>query len=204
MKETKSIPVGIMLFIVFIIILDVVYLYYLVYYLLFVEGYLTAFFTFPLSSLLMWTDVLLTTSSLFVIPYGFLNGRNWARIFAFVFILWSAFWAITMIITRKEIIIHYLLFVIYVVLIMYLLMSHVKTYFGKTNGPRLFHDRDRAYHYGEYTLYTRDVKLRSGRTQTIYFFSKRTLDTGRPCSKPDGYIIGVNQKTGMPYLKKKR
>ena len=54
-----------------------------------------------------------------------------------------------------------------------------------------------------WTLYTRDVKLKGGRNQTIYFFSKRTPKSGTPCDKPANYMVGVNKRTGLPYLKKK-
>ena len=60
-----------------------------------------------------------------------------------------------------------------------------------------------AYVHDGWTLYTRDVKLKGGRNQTIYFFSKRTPKSGRPCELPPGYTVGVNKRTGLPYLKKK-
>ena len=44
-----------------------------------------------------------------------------------------------------------------------------------------------AYVHDGWTLYTRDVKLKGGRTQTIYFFSKRKPKSGTPCEKPAGY-----------------
>ena len=52
-------------------------------------------------------------------------------------------------------------------------------------------------------LYTRDVELKGGRNQTIYFFSKRSPNSGNPCDKPSNYEVGVNKRTGLPYLKKK-
>ena len=42
-----------------------------------------------------------------------------------------------------------------------------------------------------------------GRNQTIYFFSKRKPKSGTPCELPSGYVVGVNKRTGLPYLKKK-
>jgi len=48
-----------------------------------------------------------------------------------------------------------------------------------------------------------EVELKGGRMQTIYFFSKRTPKSGKPCDKPDNMIVGVNKRTGLPYLKKK-
>ena len=31
----------------------------------------------------------------------------------------------------------------------------------------------------------------------------RTPKSGTPCDKPDNMIVGVNKRTGLPYLKKK-
>jgi hypothetical protein len=60
-----------------------------------------------------------------------------------------------------------------------------------------------VYSYNGWTLYTRDVKLKGGRNQTIYFFSKRSPKSGTPCERPFGYLIGINTRTGLPFLKKK-
>lgn len=53
-----------------------------------------------------------------------------------------------------------------------------------------------------YTLYSRDVDLKNGGTQTIYFFAKRIPKSGAPCELPSGYEVGVNGVTGLPYLRK--
>ena len=60
-----------------------------------------------------------------------------------------------------------------------------------------------VFKYEGWTLYKKDVKLKGGRIQTIYYFSKRTPRSGTPCDKPDNMVVGVNQRTGLPYLKKK-
>jgi len=60
-----------------------------------------------------------------------------------------------------------------------------------------------AYKYGEYTLHTRSVQLRGGKNQTIYFFAKAKPKSGTPCDLPNGYEVGVNKRTGLPYLKRK-
>ncbi len=60
-----------------------------------------------------------------------------------------------------------------------------------------------VYTYEGWTLYMRDVTLKGGKKQRIYFFSKRTPKSGTPCDKPEGYVVGVNKRTGLPYLKKK-
>lgn len=59
-----------------------------------------------------------------------------------------------------------------------------------------------AFEYEGYTLHTRKVTLKGGREQQIYFFSKKEPKSGEPCEKPDGYIVGQNKRTGLPYLKK--
>jgi hypothetical protein len=57
--------------------------------------------------------------------------------------------------------------------------------------------------FNGYTLHTRDVVLNSGGgKRTIYFFSKRKPKSGKMCAKPLGYHVGVNERTGLPFLKK--
>jgi hypothetical protein len=51
-------------------------------------------------------------------------------------------------------------------------------------------------------LYTRDVKLKTG-LHRIYFFSSVTPKSGIPCDLPEGYSVGINKRTGFPYVKKK-
>ena len=60
-----------------------------------------------------------------------------------------------------------------------------------------------VYIHDGWTLYKRDVKLKGGRNQTIYFFSKRKPKSGTPCDKPENTVVGVNKRTGLPYLKKR-
>lgn len=52
-----------------------------------------------------------------------------------------------------------------------------------------------------YYLHKRDVKLRSGRTQTIYFFAK-SAGEGTIDELPSGFTVVENQRTGLPVLKK--
>jgi hypothetical protein len=66
----------------------------------------------------------------------------------------------------------------------------------------LYKEEKMVYTHGEYRLYTRDVNLKGGKVQTIYFFSKRPPRSGTQCDLPRGYEVGVNKRTGLPYLKK--
>jgi hypothetical protein len=59
-----------------------------------------------------------------------------------------------------------------------------------------------AYEKDGYRLYRRRVKLRGGRIQTIYFFSKRVPLSADPSELPVGYRVGISTKTGVPFLKK--
>lgn len=58
------------------------------------------------------------------------------------------------------------------------------------------------YKHNGYTLYERDVDLKNGGTQTIYFFSKKSPKSGNKTDLPEGYEVGVNDQTGLPYLRK--
>lgn len=53
-----------------------------------------------------------------------------------------------------------------------------------------------------YYLHTRQVTLKNGRQQTIYFFARDVRD-GVLYAVPDGYMVVETERTGMPVLKKK-
>jgi hypothetical protein len=52
-----------------------------------------------------------------------------------------------------------------------------------------------------YYLHYRDVTLRGGRTQRIYFFAREVRDNALD-SVPAGYEVVETERTGMPVLKK--
>ena len=56
--------------------------------------------------------------------------------------------------------------------------------------------------YKDYTLYTKNVILRGGRPQDIYYFARSTPKSGTPCDLPVGYKVCENPKTGFAYIKK--
>ena len=56
--------------------------------------------------------------------------------------------------------------------------------------------------FNGYTLYSRSVELKNGGQRQIWFFSKRTPSSGKPAAKPAGFHVGVNERTGLPFLKK--
>jgi hypothetical protein len=59
-----------------------------------------------------------------------------------------------------------------------------------------------AFQHNGYTLHAREVALKGGHKQVIYFFSQRNPKAGVPVEMPAGYEVAVNKRTGLPYLKK--
>ncbi len=53
-----------------------------------------------------------------------------------------------------------------------------------------------------YLLHTKDVTLKNGRVQTIYFFARDQRE-GFLEEVPEGYMVVETTRTGMPVLKKK-
>lgn len=52
-----------------------------------------------------------------------------------------------------------------------------------------------------YYLHSKDVTLRGGRLQTIYFFA-RVEKEGAMDELPEGYEVMENSRTGLPMLRK--
>jgi len=52
-----------------------------------------------------------------------------------------------------------------------------------------------------YYLHKKDVTLKNGRQQTIYFFARDVRD-GAMDALPTGYKVIETERTGMPVLKK--
>jgi len=68
--------------------------------------------------------------------------------------------------------------------------------------PAMPADSGIPFTFNGYTLYTKDVVLKNGGKRAIYFFSKRKPRSGRMCAKPRGHHVGVNERTGLPFLKR--
>ncbi len=54
-----------------------------------------------------------------------------------------------------------------------------------------------------YYLHTREVTLKNGRKQTIYFFARDVRDKMALDAVPAGYMVIETSRTGMPVLKRK-
>lgn len=60
-----------------------------------------------------------------------------------------------------------------------------------------------GYVHEGYSLYRRTVVNKDGSERSLYFFAKSTPKSGEPSALPAGYAVGVNERTGLPYLSKK-
>lgn len=54
-----------------------------------------------------------------------------------------------------------------------------------------------------YFLHKKDVVLRGGKNQTIYFFAKALGGKGEPTELPDAYEVTENPRNGFLTIKKK-
>jgi len=204
MMQRKGAPIGILVVTTFIIILDVAFFVYLAYLFMFVDEYHTMFLSYSILSIVMWITVFLTMLSLIVVPYGFWKRSHWARIFSLVFLSWLIFITIVYMAMTGEKIIGFLFFVLFVLSMMYLLMSPVKRFFGKISMAIVPSELIKEYTYGFYTLYSKLVRLKNGKNQIIYFFSKRKPKSGTPTTLPEGFEVEVSSRSGLPYLKKRQ
>ncbi len=53
-----------------------------------------------------------------------------------------------------------------------------------------------------YYLHAKDVKLRNGREQKIFYFAREEKRGEALDAVPQGYKVGENQRTGLPFLSK--
>ncbi len=53
-----------------------------------------------------------------------------------------------------------------------------------------------------YYLHTREVTLKNGRKQTIFFFARDVREKMALAAVPAGYEVMETQRTGMPVLKR--
>jgi len=192
--KVKDMPLGISLFLIFFLVLEVYYYFidYFIYGLFYHYGYTLDSLgngLYLLITLFIFAVVLI---SLYLIILGFINREKWARKLAIVYIIWAALWPIWALLIGKRPAFNITLLIIYILSIIYLMSSYVIEYFKKAE----------IFVYMGYTLYCKEVTLVNGKTLTIYFFSKHEPHSGTPCPMPEGYEVGINERSNMPYLQK--
>jgi len=55
-----------------------------------------------------------------------------------------------------------------------------------------------------YFLHAKDVTLRNGRQQRIFYFARAEKQGESLDQVPSGYNVGENQRTGLPFLTKNK
>jgi len=60
-----------------------------------------------------------------------------------------------------------------------------------------------GYSFEKWSLYKADIKLKDNERSTLHFFSRWTPKRGAPCDLPKSFIVVVNERTGLPYLKRR-
>lgn len=204
MAERKETPTGILIFIAFIIVLDVLFFVFLSNSLISGERDFSEFLSISIPSMILWLDVLLALLSVIVIPYGFMKRKNLARIFTMCLLVYSIFRVLVYTSMTGEKNIGFLLFCLFAVSLMYLLMTPVRRYFGLISMAIVPCEIKTEFTYGLYTLYSDCVRLKNGKNQVIYFFSKRIPKSGTPSLFPDGFEVEISSRSGLPYLKKRQ
>jgi hypothetical protein len=202
MSERQGTPVGILVFIASILLLDVAYLAYQGYTFLLNLEYFTELLSFSTPTLILWGDLAFVLLSLSIIPYGFLKRKQGARLFAFMFLFYAVIRVVLYMFMTGEKTMGFLVFAVVVVLLMYLLMSNVTEYFRHRSTAIMPSETVTEYTYGLYTLYSKLVHLKNGKNQLIYFFSKKLPKSGTPTTLPPGYHVQISERSGLPYLKK--
>ena len=196
MFKYKEMPPGISIFLLLFLIFEVYYF--------FVDCLFTGlypFYGYVLDSLQNIPYLLITlflyiiiVFALYKITQGFIFREEWARKFAILFSIWGSSWTVWAMLIGNRVFENLVFFAIYVAMIIYLMSSYVKEYFEKVE----------VFTYGPYTLYTRKVHLmHADRVIDIYFFSGHKPKSGKTCPMPEGYKVGINKRSNMPYLKKK-
>jgi len=71
---------------------------------------------------------------------------------------------------------------------------------GKKSKPKV--KEIKPYVKDGWTLYTKLVRLHADTEQRIYFFSKRPVNSGTPCTKPEGFGVAIAKRSGLPYMKR--
>lgn len=189
--KIKNVPIVISSFIISIVTLEIFYFYSFL-----TDGLFTHYgntlenLTSIEKPIILGALFAITAILLVLISYGFLYRRPWARKYAIFFVIWASVWPIWGLIIGNEVVLHMLMLVIYLLMLICLMSSYVKQYF-----------RD-IFIYGLWTLYKKEVMLKSNKTQIIHFFSKKIPKSGTPTHMPDGYEVMVSSRSNMPYLRR--
>ena len=130
MKYIKDRPVGLWVLTVSIILFMI---YYYIRPLLWGAD-LTVYssmFELSLWGVAIWFNITLDIVGVYAVTVGFSKAKNWARLYTIAIFIHSSFWNVYLLfIVRVWPYERYVWLVFYVIVIVYLMMSHVRAYFG--------------------------------------------------------------------------
>ena len=156
-------------------------------------------------SLFFWVLLVWSIGNSILFPAAVIYQKNMGRIQYIAYLFFSMLFIIYVILDSSFIEFFYPLLNGYIIMFFVLFLSDVSSFFSQKHVTEPQKDEPSGYIHGDYTLFYKDIILKgSEKTQRIYFFSKRLPKDGVPCGIPEGYVIGLNKRTSMPYLKKKR
>ena len=196
MSNDKNMPFGISLFLMFLFALEVVY-----FFLINLTMGIFPFYDYPVNVFSgVWWQMLVVVFlsvgifwSLYLILTRFIIRESAIRKWTMVFIMFTALWPLWGMIVNCMFFLHLVIFVIDILMIVYLMTEYVKEYFREIE----------IFRYGEWTLYVRMVLLKNDEGERpIYFFSKKEPKSGTPCAMPEGYEVGISDRSSMPYLQR--
>ena len=191
MNKVKNYPLGISIFVIFLLSLEAFYFYIFITQGLFKHyGYTLDGLTSIAHPLILIFLFLVTELSLVIVTYGFIMKKPWTRTYTIFFLIWASMWPIWGLIVNNLPMLHLIILAIYIIMIGYLMTENVIEYFKA------------IFRYGEWTLYKRFVELKSGKPIIIHFFSKIIPKSGIPTKMPLGYEVMVSDRSQMPYLRK--
>ncbi len=88
-------------------------------------------FTLTLWGFFIWFNIILEVIGIYAVTYGFYYKKNWARLYTIAFTCFSSFWTLYFLfIERVWPYERYIWLVYYVIVIVYLMMSPIREYFG--------------------------------------------------------------------------
>jgi len=129
MKYFKNRPIGLWILAVLIPLFEITY-----YLRPIVSGYESPYgsiFTFSTWAVFVWFNITLSIIVIVAVTYGFYKAKNWARLYTIAYFCYSSFGNLYMLFIVKvwpyE---RYGWLVFYVIIIVYLMMSPTRQYFG--------------------------------------------------------------------------
>ena len=143
-----------------------------------------------------------------LIPYGFLNRKQWIQpVLLLLFVFGLLMNILFMMVTSDVLFVWYLFFIGFLGASMFIIMSPVTEFLSLSVEKKVECETGKEsldyLQIGEYVLHKQQVMMRNGTMGTLYYFCKGASDKGVPCKQPDYYELNFNKRTNVPYLKKK-